>query len=340
MERRRLGQTDLALSVIGLGTWVFGGRWGGAEDADSAAACHAAIDAGVNWIDTADVYGQGRAERIVGEVVRARREEVLVATKGGVAWDAGPPLRIWREAGADYLRMALERSLRALGLDAVDLYQVHWPVAGVAAEETMGALLALRDAGKVRAIGVSNYGLGHLEAAGAVARIDSYQPGYHLFRRQIEAGELPWCGRNGVGVIAYGPLAHGLLTGKMTAGHTFGEGDWRAGSELFADAAAFGERVQAVRELEEVAREAGRPGGVAELAVAWVLRRPEVTAAIVGARDAGQATANAALAGRPLGADEEAAIEVVLAHHPDVGAAYGHGEPPDRSAASEATGPS
>jgi aryl-alcohol dehydrogenase-like predicted oxidoreductase len=106
MERRRLGATDIELSVIGLGTWVFGGRWGGADDADSLAACHAAIDAGVNWIDTADIYGQGRAERIVGRAVRERSEEVVVATKGGVAWEAGPPLRIWREASADYLRAA------------------------------------------------------------------------------------------------------------------------------------------------------------------------------------------------------------------------------------------
>ncbi len=118
MERRRLGGTDLELSVIGLGTWVFGGRWGGADDADSEAACHAALDAGINWIDTADIYGQGRAERIVGRVVRARGDDVVVATKGGVAWEAGPDgLRIWREASADYLRMSLERSLRALGMD-------------------------------------------------------------------------------------------------------------------------------------------------------------------------------------------------------------------------------
>ena len=113
MERRRLGGTDIELSVIGLGTWVFGGRWGGADDADSLAACHAAIDAGVNWIDTADIYGQGRAERIVGQAVRERRDEVVVATKGGVAWESGPPLRIWREASAGYLRAACDRSLAA-----------------------------------------------------------------------------------------------------------------------------------------------------------------------------------------------------------------------------------
>jgi aryl-alcohol dehydrogenase-like predicted oxidoreductase len=329
MERRRLGRSGLELSVIGLGTWVFGGRWGGADDAASLAACHAAIDAGVNWIDTADVYGQGRAERIVGQAVRERREEVLVATKGGVAWDAGPPLSIWREAGADYLKMACERSLKALGLEVIDLYQVHWPVDGVAAEETMGAMLDLKQDGLIRAIGVSNYGLADLEAAQAVAPLDGFQPGYHVFRRDIERAELPWCAFHGVGVVAYGPLAHGLLTGKMSAGQTFAEGDWRAASELFTDP-AFPERLAAVRELEEVARAAGRPGGVAELAVAWVLRRPEVTAAIVGARDAAQATANAALAGRPLGDDEAAAVEEVLARHPAASGQYGHGEPPRR----------
>lgn len=333
MERRRLGRTGIELSVIGLGTWVFGGRWGGADDADSAAACHAALDAGINWIDTADIYGQGRAERIVGRVVRERGDEVVVATKGGVAWEVGEGgLRIWREASADYLRMSLERSLRALGMDAVDLYQVHWPVGGVPAEETIGALVDLRSEGKIRAIGVSNYHLADLEAAGAVAPIDSYQPGYHLMRRQIEGGELPWCAANGVGVIAYGPLAHGLLTGKMTAATVFAADDWRATSELFADG-AFAERVQVVDELAELARQSGRPGGIAELAVAWVLRRPEVTAAIVGARSARQAVANAALAGSPLSADEGDAIDAILARHPAAARPYGHGEPPDPSVA-------
>jgi aryl-alcohol dehydrogenase-like predicted oxidoreductase len=336
MERRRLGGTELELSVIGLGTWVFGGRWGGADDASSEAACHAAIDAGINWIDTADIYGQGRAERIVGKVVRERRDEIIVATKGGVAWDlSGGALRIWREAGAEYLRMACDRSLEALGLDVIDLYQVHWPVRGVDAEETMGAMRELQEAGKIRAIGVSNYDLAALEAAGAAGRLDSFQVGYHLMRREIEEAELPWCAEHDVGVLAYGPLAHGLLTGKMDESTTFPPNDWRGQSELFADE-AFPERVMVVRELERVADQAGRPGGVAELAVAWVLRRPEVTSAIVGARDAEQARRDAALAGRPLSDDEARAVEEVLAAHPDASRHYGHGEPPDRSDAEAA----
>lgn len=331
MERRRLGGTDLELSVIGLGTWVFGGRWGGTDDSDSKAACHAALDAGVNWIDTADIYGQGRAERIVGEVVRERGGDVIVATKGGVAWDAGPPLSIWREAGADYLRMACERSLTALGLDHIDLYQVHWPVPGVPAEETIGALLDLRRRGLVRHIGVSNYHLADLEAAGAVAQLDSYQPGYHLMRREVERAELPWCGQNGVGVIAYGPLGHGLFTGRMNLNTTFPDNDWRASSEFFTDA-FYPERVAAVAELQRIADRAGRAGGVAELAVMWVLRRPEVTSAIVGGRNADQARANAALVGAPLSGDELEAIDRVIARHPGVDRPYGHGEPPARPA--------
>lgn len=326
MERRRLGRTDLDLSVVGLGTWVFGGRWGGADDADSEAAVHAALDAGVNWIDTADIYGQGRAEQIVGRAVRARRDDVIVATKGGVAWEAGPPLRIWREARGDYLRMACERSLRALGLDHVDLYQVHWPVDGVDPAETMEALLDLQRRGLARWVGVSNYELPHLRAAAAAGRFDSYQPGYHMMRRQVEAAELPWCAANDVGVIAYGPLAHGLFTGRMDESTTFPADDWRAASEFFTDD-AYPARVAAVRELAAVAAQAGRAGGVAELAVAWVLRRPEVTSAIIGGRDARQARANAALAGAPLTADEEAAVEDVLARHPGVDRPYGHGEP-------------
>ena len=328
MERRQLGTTDLELSVVGLGTWVFGGRWGGAEDADSEAACHAALDAGINWIDTADIYGQGRAEQIVGRVARDRPGEVIVATKGGVAWEVGEGgLSIWREASGDYLRHALDRSLIALGLDSVDLYQVHWPVAGVDPADTFGALLELQRAGKIRHIGVSNYALEDLEAAAAVAPIVSYQPGYHLMRRQVEAAELPWCAAHRVGVIAYGPLAHGLLTGKMDATTTFAANDWRAASEFFIDD-AFAERITVVRALEKIA--ADRPGGVAELAVMWVLRRPEVTSAIIGARNAAQATANAALVGAPLSAEEDAAIDALLASHPSVEREYGHGEPPAR----------
>ena len=330
MERRRLGGTDLELSVIGLGTWVFGGRWGGADDADSVAACHASLDAGVNWIDTADIYGQHRAERIVGKVLKDRRDDVLVATKCGVAWTMEPSFRIWREASAAYITAAVDRNLMALGIDTIDLYQVHWPVKGVAAEETMGAMVDLKQAGKIRAIGVSNYDADDLGAAGAAGPLDSFQVGYHLMRRDIERAELPWCGSNDVGVLAYGPLAHGLLTGKMTASTTFAPDDWRSDSELFADD-AFPERIAVADELARIADASGRSGGVAELAVAWVLRRPEVTSAIIGARDAAQATANAQLAARPLDDDEAVAIEDVLARHPAASRHYGHGEPPDRT---------
>jgi aryl-alcohol dehydrogenase-like predicted oxidoreductase len=333
METRRLGNSDLDLTVIGLGTWQFGGRWGGADDADSVAACHAALDAGVNWIDTADIYGQGRAERVVGRVVRERRDEVIVATKGGVAWEAGPGgLRIWREASGAYLRQALERSLTALGMESVDLYQVHWPVDGVAADDTFAELIRMRDEGKIRWIGVSNYHLADLEAAAGAAPITSFQVGYHVMRRQVEEAELPWCRTHGVGVLAYGPLAHGLLTGRMDESTAFPGNDWRAQSELFADE-HFGERIAVVRRLEEIAAQSGRPGGVAELAVAWVLRRPEVTAAIVGARDAAQARGAAALARALLSADEEAAIDAVLAEYPSASREYGHGEPPPRGSA-------
>ncbi len=329
METRRLGTTDLELSVIGLGTWVFGGRWGGADDADSEAACHAALDAGVNWIDTADIYGQHRAERIVGKVLKDRSDEVIVATKCGVAWSTEPNFHIWRDASGDYIRQAVDRNLLALGIDRIDLFQVHWPVKSTPAEETISAMVDLKAAGKIGAIGVSNYDVEDLAHAHAVSPLDSFQVGYHVMRRQVEEAELPWCAANNVGVLAYGPLAHGLLTGKMDATTTFGPDDWRSESAFFADE-AYPQRVAVADELTRIARQSGRPGGLAELAVVWVLRRPEVTSAIVGARNAAQATANAALAGSPLQDDEAAAIEAVLAKYPDAARPYGHGEPPTK----------
>lgn len=297
METRRLGASDLDLSVVGLGTWQFGGRWGGADDSVSTATCHAALDAGINWIDTADIYGQGRAERIVGAVLRDRSDDVIVATKGGVAWESGPDgLVIWREASGAYLRTSLERSLTALGRDYVDLYQVHWPVAGVPADDTMAELVRMRDEGTIRWIGVSNYHLPDLVAAAAAGPFVSFQEGYHVMRRQAEQAEFPWCRDHGVGVLAYGPLAHGLLTGRMDATTTFPENDWRSASELFTDE-SFADRIAVVQALQHIADQSGRPGGVAELAVAWVLRRPEVASAIVGARDATQGAGIAALVG-------------------------------------------
>ncbi|MDX6647883.1 MAG: hypothetical protein QOK40_3610 [Miltoncostaeaceae bacterium] len=331
MERRQLGGSGLELTTIGLGTWQFGGRWGGADDAESVAACRAALDAGVNWIDTADIYGQGRAERVVGEAIRGRRDEVIISTKGGVAWELEPSFRIWREASRDYLRMAVERSLRALGIDVIDLYHVHWPVRGVDAEETIGALAELRQEGKIRAFGVSNYAVEHLAAAQAVSPLDAFQVGYHMLRRDIEEAELPWCAANGVGVLAYGPLAHGLLSGRMTADRAFASSDWRSASELFQDE-RFPERLAAARDLAAIASESGREGGLAELAVAWVLRRPEVTAAIVGVSSPAQVARSMRLSQRPLTADEEAAIDDVLARYPEASGHYGHGEPPDRTA--------
>jgi len=331
MDTRRLGASDLDLTVIGLGTWQFGGRWGGADDADSEAACHAALDAGINWIDTADIYGQGRAEQVVGKVLRDRSDDVIVATKGGVAWEVtGDGLRIWREASGAYLRMALERSLDALGLDSVDLYQVHWPVGDVPADDTLAELVKMRDEGKIRWIGVSNYHLADLEEAHAAGPFVSLQVGYHVMRRQVEDAELPWCRANDVGVLAYGPLAHGLLTGRMDEHTTFPVSDWRAQSEFFADD-HFGDRIAVMRGMQRIAEDSGRPGGVAELAVAWVLRRPEVTSAIVGAHDAAQARGAAALAGTPLSPDEEAAIDAVLSEYPAASREYGHGEPPPRT---------
>ena len=291
------------------------------------AACHAAIDAGVNWIDTADIYGQGRAERIVGQAVRERRDEVVVATKGGVAWESGPPLRIWRARPRRSSRAACDRSLAELGLDRIDLYQA---LAGRrrGRRGTIGALEELRRAGKVRAIGVSNYALADLQAAQAVVQIDSFQPGYHLMRRDIEAAELAWCRENGVGVIAYG------LRPRPAHREDVGRDDLRPGRLARRERAVRRRRLRSVwpwrasstRWRARPAARAASPSSRSRGSCAG----PR-SSAIVGARTAEQAVRNAALAASPLTADEEAAIEAVLARHPAASGHYGHGEPPDPS---------
>ncbi len=287
MHTRRLGTTDLELSVIGLGTWALGGggwdyAWGPQDDAESIRTIHRALDLGINWIDTAPVYGLGHAEEVVGRALRGRRHEVILATKCGLVWDdAG---RITGNLSRQSVRREIEASLRRLQTDYVDLYQIHWPNPEAQIEEAWEEMARLVEEGKVRYIGVSNFSVAQMQRLQRIHPIASLQPPYSLLDRDIEQEILPFCKQHQIGVIVYSPLANGLLTGKWNHERLaqLPPDDWRRTRNPKFQEPLFSRILGFVRDLEKIARAHGRP--VAQLAIAWTLRRPEVTAAIVGAR--------------------------------------------------------
>ena len=226
MKYRKLGTSDLVVSEVGLGTWVLGGdHWGHAEDEESIAAIHAALDSGINLIDTAPAYGRGHAEEIVGKAIKGRRARVIVATKCGVHRDGK---KFSYSPKPDDIRKEIEDSLRRLGLDTIDLYQCHWPDPKTPVEETMREMLKMRDAGKIRHIGVSNFDVPLLERALAVAPVVSLQPHYSLLERKVEQSILPFCREKKIGIISYGTLGSGILTGKYVEPPCFSKGDCRS----------------------------------------------------------------------------------------------------------------
>ncbi|MFO7897565.1 MAG: aldo/keto reductase [Planctomycetota bacterium] len=315
METRRLGGSELDVTVIGLGCWVMGGwMWGGADDEQSIAAVRAALDGGCRLVDTAPVYGQGRSEEVVGRALEGRRDEVVLATKCGLVWDerggrkhfVDPEGRtIYHNLSAASVKQECDESLRRLRTDVIDLYQCHWPDAGVPHEETMTALVELKDEGKIRAIGVSNYTAEMMGECLEVAPLASVQPQYNMLDRSIEDELLPFCREHGIGVIAYSPLARGLLTGKVTMDREFEEGDHRAGRPWFQPrnrrrVLAFLDEIRPIAEKHDAT--------LAQLAANWVIRQDGVTTAICGARRPEQAEENIRAADFVLTDEELAAI--------------------------------
>jgi aryl-alcohol dehydrogenase-like predicted oxidoreductase len=280
MHDVRLGTTDLQVSAIGLGTWSYGSDWGAVDAAAAAETIHRALELGINLFDTAQAYGFGEAEGVLADALwgQVRREDVVVATKGGLRMDGA---RLVRDAGANWLHRGVEQSLRHLRTDYIDLYQVHWPDPHTPAEETAAALTSLVAGGQVRHVGVSNYDAEQLAELGRFMTVETLQPPYHLFRRQIESDVLPLCVAHDIGVLAYGPLAHGLLSGTMTAKTTFPPGDWRGQSPDFTGD-RFAANLAVIQDLEMFARWRGI--SLVELAVAWTLSHPAVDVALVGAR--------------------------------------------------------
>jgi aryl-alcohol dehydrogenase-like predicted oxidoreductase len=292
MRETRLGRTELVVSNIALGTWSYGGDWG-VVDADAATrTITGAVDLGVNFFDTAQAYGFGQAERILGDALWPwlRRDEVVIATKGGLRPHGD---RLVRDATAEWLRQGVEDSLRNLRTDYIDLYQVHWPDSRTPAAETGAVLQELVDEGKIRYVGVSNYDVAQLAQLRRFVMVDTLQPPYHLFRQEIDVDLLPYCLDHEIGVLVYGALAHGLLTGSMTSDVHFASDDWRSHSPDFGGE-AFAKNLAVVAELEAFAAE--RNLSLPELALAWALAHPAVSVVLVGARSPGHLRDNIAAA--------------------------------------------
>ncbi|MBC8103423.1 MAG: aldo/keto reductase [Cytophagales bacterium] len=319
MQTRRLGNSDLQITTVGFGAWAIGGGdwqygWGAQDDAASVAAIYEALDAGVNWIDTAAVYGLGRSEEVVGRAVRDYQgEKPLIFTKSSMRWD--DKREIYRSLRADSVREECENSLRRLQIETIDLYQIHWPNPEAEIEEGWAAMAKLVEAGKVRYIGVSNFTVAQLVRAQAIAPVTSLQPPYSLIERGIEASTLPFCQENNIGVIVYSPMESGLLTGAMTKERVadFEQDDWRRGNRDFQEP-RLTRNLRLVEVLKQVGgRQARTPG---EVAIAWTLRHPAVTGAIVGLRKPGQAAGTLGAADFPLSDDDVAEIEGFIAANP------------------------
>jgi len=298
------------VSRIAFGNWSAGGDWGQVDRDAAIAATRAALDLGITLFDTARAYGFGAAEQLLGEALRpeiqSARESIVIATKGGLRKDGGATVR---DSSPSALRHDLEASLRFLGTDYVDIYQVHWPDPATPITTTAETLDGFVREGLVRSVGVSNYDPAQMTTFQQVRPIDTLQPPYHLFRRDIEKTILPFAREHGIGVLVYGPLAHGLLSGRMTTETTFAADDWRSTSDLFTGE-AFRKNLAVVRDLTAFA--ARRNVTIAQLAIAWTLANPAVDVAIVGARSAeqiGQTTPGADLRLTP---EDMAEIESML----------------------------
>ena len=289
MTTKQLGSSDLFITPIGFGAWAIGGSgwefgWGEQDDQASIAAIHRALSLGVNWIDTAAVYGMGHSEEVVASALKTwAGPQPYVFTKCGLRWDEQG--YVHRSLQADSVRRECEESLRRLKVDAIDLYQIHWPTEDL--EEGWAAMAQLQKEGKVRWIGVSNFDVAEMRRADAIARITSLQPPYSLVRREVEPEILPYCRSNEVGTIVYSPMASGLLTGAMTRERaaSLPKSDWRSRDLEFHEP-KLSQNLALVERLRKVGERYGRPPG--QVAIAWALQNPAVTGAIVGARSARQ----------------------------------------------------
>ena len=314
MDTRRLGNSDIHITPIGIGAWAIGGGgWNGSmgpqNDSDSIPAIHAALDYGLNWIDTAALYGLGHSEEMVGRAIRERTPQPYIFTKCERVWDDKGNVRASLKAHS--IRRECEESLRRLNIDVIDLYQIHWPEPDSDIEEGWTELARLKEEGKVRYIGVSNFSVEQMKRAQVIAPITSLQPPYAVVRREIEQEILPFCLNENIGVIVYSPMYAGLLTGAMTRERVanFLLEDWRRNLPGFKEP-ELSRNLRFVQRLREIGRRHGRTPG--EVAIAWTLNHPAVTGAIVGFRNPQQVQGIIGAAHFRLNQNEIAEIEKAI----------------------------
>lgn len=315
MEKRKLGNSDLALSPIGFGAWAIGGgdwafSWGPQDDNDSIAAIHQALDLGVNWIDTAAVYGLGHSEEVVARALKTTAHKPYVFTKCGLVWDENRTIT----NSLKQVRREAEDSLRRLQIEAIDLYQMHWPKPDEEIEEAWSVMAALQKEGKVRWIGVSNFSPEQMERAMKIALVTSNQPPYSMLNRTVEAAVLPFCEKHKIGVINYAPMHSGLLTGAMTKVRvaSFPSDDFRRNAKNYQEP-LLSRNLEVAGFLTTVGKRHGVSAGV--VAIAWTLHHPGITAAIVGGRNASQVQGVIPAAEFRLSEEEFAEIQSFLNQH-------------------------
>ncbi|HJO56019.1 MAG TPA: aldo/keto reductase [Candidatus Scalindua sp.] len=283
MEYRQLGKSDLKVSVVGYGAWGIGGKpfWSTEGEESSIRSIEKAIDLGINFYDTAPVYGFGYSEELLGRALQSRRKDVIIATKCGLVWEKEELKAISKKANRESISEEIDLSLKRLRTDYIDLYQVHWPDESTAIEETMNTLLQIQKEGKIRYIGVSNYSVDQMEESLKYGQIVSLQPMYSMLERDVEKDRLPFCIENKIGVICYSPLASGVLTGKYDENTRFK--DWR-GQNIIGNFTGdvYVSHIKKVKELKKIAQRNGKT--LAQMAINWILHQEGVSTAIVGVK--------------------------------------------------------
>ena len=319
MKKRRFGNTGMNITPIGFGSWAIGGAgwshgWGPQDDNRAVEAVEQAVELGINWIDTAAVYGLGHSEELIGKVLAGLKNKPLIFTKCSLVWNDNR--RIGNSLKADSIRRECEASLRRLNVDAIDLYQIHWPHPEHDIEEGWRTMAELKEEGLVRHIGVSNFNVEQMQRAHAIAPVESLQPPYSMLRRAIETDILPFCLEQNIGVIAYSPMLSGMLSGAMTRERALNlpPDDWRRNNKEFQEP-----RLSYNLELVELLKKTGKKHGLSagEVAVAWTLRHPAVTAAIVGGRSAEQVEGTIGAAEMTFAQEEAREIETFIAAMPE-----------------------